>query len=247
MYHEIGIERLSPTQISKLLNGHRVRVKHGAGHKIHASQEQHKKIMSAHHKGKAHTLQFDPYQIAQHQHLRGHFKSHGEGEGMMGGSTYAQRLARRTRNTFKPVGQAFQRLAHEASPYVRQAGQKIKQGFQALEPYARQAGEQITHELMNAGRQGLQHAGQMGSQMISDFASQALAHPEMALGQGVRRRGRPRKHIRGASLTGGALYPAGYGMKTHHKKHHKKGKKHGKGDGVIGSTLGHIAGSFLPF
>jgi hypothetical protein len=227
MYHEIGIERLSPTQISKLLNGHRVRVKHGAGHKIHASQEQHKKIVSAHHKGKAHTLQFDPFQIAQHQHLRGH------GEGMTGGATYAQRLARRTSNTFKPVGQAFQKLAHEASPYIHQ-------GIKALEPYARQAGEQISHELMNAGRQGLQHAGRVGSQLISDYASQALGS---TMGQGVRHRGRPRKHIKGSSLTGGALYPAGYGM----KKHHKKGKKHGKGDGLIGSTLGHMAGSYLPF
>jgi hypothetical protein len=231
MYHEIGIERLSPSQVSKLLNGHRVRVKHGNGHKIHASQEQHKKIVSAHHKGKAHTMQFDPYQIAQHQHLR---------EGITGGSTYTQRLARRTRNTFKPVGHAIHKLAHQASPLIHQAGERIKHGFQALEPYARHAGEQITHELMNAGRQGLSQAGRLGSEMISDYASQALGS---AMGQGVKRRGRPRKHITGSSLTGGALYPAGYGV----KKHHKKGKKHGKGDGIVGSTLGHIAGSFLPF
>jgi len=130
MYHEIGIQKLSPAQISRILNGHGVRVKHGTHHKIHASTEQHKKIMSAHKKGKAHTLTFDPYQIAQHQHLRGH-KSMGEGEGMhsrhpvhtlpyhpvhphhsMGEATYQHRVARRARNTFKPMAQ----LAHYAIP-----------------------------------------------------------------------------------------------------------------------------------
>lgn len=83
MYHKIGIQRLSPSQISKLLNGHKIRVKHGQGHEIHASEEQHKKIMAAHRKGKAHTMQFDPFQIAQHQHLRHGSMHHGYGEGLV--------------------------------------------------------------------------------------------------------------------------------------------------------------------
>ena len=51
MYHEAGIEKLSKAQISKLLNGHRVRGKYGSHHKVHLSQEQHKKLHSAHNKG----------------------------------------------------------------------------------------------------------------------------------------------------------------------------------------------------
>lgn len=78
MYHKINIARLSHAQIGKLLNGHRIRVKHGHGHEIHASEEQHKKIMAAHRKGAGCTMQFDPYQIDHHQHLR-HGGSHGEG------------------------------------------------------------------------------------------------------------------------------------------------------------------------
>jgi hypothetical protein len=72
MYHKANIERLSPTQISKILNGHRVRIKHGHGHEIHLSNEQHKKLMSAHRRGAGITVELDPYQLDLNQHLRGH-------------------------------------------------------------------------------------------------------------------------------------------------------------------------------
>ena len=93
MYHPAQIGKLSPAQISKLLNGHSVRVKHGSGHQVHLSKEQHKKLHKAEIKGSGVNLTFDPYQVHNHQHLREKSTS--------GGSTYAQRLARRTRNTFK--------------------------------------------------------------------------------------------------------------------------------------------------
>lgn len=66
MYHPIQIEPLSASQRSKIIRGHPVRVKHGRGIVIHASPEQHKKIMRAHGKGQAHTITFDPYQAEQH-------------------------------------------------------------------------------------------------------------------------------------------------------------------------------------
>lgn len=71
MYLESGIEKLSPAQVSKLLNGHGVRVKHGSAHKVHLSSQQHKKLQKAHAKGKATTMMFDPFQIQNHQYLRG--------------------------------------------------------------------------------------------------------------------------------------------------------------------------------
>jgi hypothetical protein len=79
MYHKTSIQRLSPAQISKLLNGHRVRVKHGHGHEVHLSSEQTKKLHAAHRRGAGITMEMDPYQIQAHQHLR---HGHGEGEGM---------------------------------------------------------------------------------------------------------------------------------------------------------------------
>ena len=66
-YHQIGIQRLSHPQISKLLNGHAVRVKHGGAHTIHVSNEQHKKIMAAHRRGAGCNLCMDPYQMHMHK------------------------------------------------------------------------------------------------------------------------------------------------------------------------------------
>jgi hypothetical protein len=71
MYHKASISPLSSTQISKLLNGHSVRVSAGNGHDIELSKEQLKKFSKAHMKGKAITLTLDPYQMQNHQHLRG--------------------------------------------------------------------------------------------------------------------------------------------------------------------------------
>jgi hypothetical protein len=56
-----------------------------------------------------------------------------------GGSTYAQRLARRTKNTFKPVGEAFQ-----------QTGDVIKRGFKK-EIIDSGVGKEIAKNLIKAG------------------------------------------------------------------------------------------------
>ena len=66
MYHPITVDHLSPTQIRNLLSGRGVRVKLGNAHKLHVSEQQYKKMHSAHRKGKGMTLQFDPFQMHQH-------------------------------------------------------------------------------------------------------------------------------------------------------------------------------------
>ena len=71
MYIGSGLKSLSKSQISKLLNNHSVRVSYGNSNKVELSPEQHKKLMKAHAKQKGITIRFDPYQIAQHQYLRG--------------------------------------------------------------------------------------------------------------------------------------------------------------------------------
>ncbi len=70
MYHEAGIQALSPKQVSRLLNGHPVRVKSGSHSKLHLSSEQHKKLGRAHLKGSALTVTLDPYAIEKNLHLR---------------------------------------------------------------------------------------------------------------------------------------------------------------------------------
>ena len=70
-YHTVHIGKLSPTQISKILNSHPVRIKGGSVHSIGLSKEQLKKFSKANHLGKAMTISFDPFQIQNHQQLRG--------------------------------------------------------------------------------------------------------------------------------------------------------------------------------
>jgi hypothetical protein len=69
-YHEASIGKLSPAQISKLLNGHAARIKGGSVHKVKLSQEQAKKLHKAQMCGKAVQVRFDPYQVQMHQGLR---------------------------------------------------------------------------------------------------------------------------------------------------------------------------------
>ncbi len=52
MYHKVKIGQLSTTQISRLLNGHGVRVSNGSNHEIELSKEQMKKYMKALEKAK---------------------------------------------------------------------------------------------------------------------------------------------------------------------------------------------------
>jgi hypothetical protein len=71
MYHKASISPLSSTQVSKILNGHSVRVSAGNGHDIELSKEQLKKFAKAQKTGKGMTLTMDPFQMQNHQHLRG--------------------------------------------------------------------------------------------------------------------------------------------------------------------------------
>ena len=71
MYHKASISPLSSTQISKILNGHSVRVSAGNGHDIELSKEQFKKLAKAQKTGKGMTLTMDPFQMQNHQYLRG--------------------------------------------------------------------------------------------------------------------------------------------------------------------------------
>ena len=66
MYQTIGIAKLSDNQLSRLRNGHPVRVKLGSSHKIALNIQQLKKLHSASKKGSALTVSFDPYQKEAH-------------------------------------------------------------------------------------------------------------------------------------------------------------------------------------
>jgi hypothetical protein len=80
MYSDIEINTLSKNQISKLLNGHPVRLMVGVGHTLAVSSEQYKKLMKAKKNDSSATITLDPYQIDESQHLRDDIRGSGVGK-----------------------------------------------------------------------------------------------------------------------------------------------------------------------
>jgi hypothetical protein len=66
MYHSTGVQKLSESQKSKLRNGHPVRIKLGSGNTLNLTDQQIKKLQSAHKKGAAYTITFHPEQAGKH-------------------------------------------------------------------------------------------------------------------------------------------------------------------------------------
>ncbi len=50
MYHSTGVQKLSPSQMSKLRTGKSVRIKLGSGNTLNLTDQQIKKLQSAHKK-----------------------------------------------------------------------------------------------------------------------------------------------------------------------------------------------------
>ena len=158
MYHPIEIQRLSESQVKKMVRGHPVRVKHGKGHVIHASPEQHKKITKAHMKGKGVTVQLDPYQCQHHMNL--------VGSGFM--STVKQAYG----HAKKAYGQA--------RDAVGRASQFYGEHKEQLEPYGnilkRQASSKVEHYAEKAQPRLTKHLGEFGTHLGQHAKESALSH-----------------------------------------------------------------------
>ena len=115
MYHSTGVQKLSPSQMSKLRNGHSVRIKQGSGNTLHLTDAQIKKLAQAHKKGAAYTLQMHPEQSEKH------------GAGFFGDiATKAKSFVKKNRDLINPIiGRArsyaksgIQKLADKANAQV---------------------------------------------------------------------------------------------------------------------------------
>lgn len=209
MYHPTNVGKLSAEQIRKLLGGHRVRVKHGNSHVLHLSNEQHKKVMSAHKKGCGTTLQLDPFQ----QQMEHHYTLKQRGEGVSRG-----RPDRRGRGAFDFLKSAIKAVAPLA---IDEGGKFIKSkvdgwGVQQKKPKKRAIRKTKGDGFLDDLASGLIHvglptaghlagevlggpAGAMVGEMAGNMAGDAIGN--------LTGRGLPRKHRR---ERGGALMPAGY-------------------------------------
>ena len=119
MYSTTDVGKLSESQKSKLRNGHPVRIKIGSGNNLHLTDQQLKKLQSAHKKGAAYTITFHPEQAEKH------------GEGFFGdiaskAKKFAISTVKKNRDLINPIiGRArsyaksgIQKLADKANSQV---------------------------------------------------------------------------------------------------------------------------------
>ena len=223
MYHKTSIERLSPAQISKLVRGQRIRVKHGHGHEVHLSSEQHKKLHAAHRRGAGITLEFDPYQQQMHQ---------GRGDGFL---SSALSVGKQLGKTVAPV--LLDEGVSALKKYIAGHGEGEGEGRSRRHKSARGGRLAYSAPEVRAQRSLLSSLGH-GEGEGMHFSHRGHGEGE---GEGVHRaparRRAPVHKGRGEGLRkyhakkrGGALRPAGYG------------------EGDIGEEIGRFLGkAFLPF
>ena len=247
MYHEAHIAPLSHKQVSKILNGHAVRIKHGSGTKIHLSSEHHKKLHRAGLKGSAITVTLDPYAIEHNQHLR-----HAVGMGRMKGYGIWQDLGTVAKKAGKTAVKA---LANEVVQYAGPAAATafaagaVASGNPEFAPEAAVVGHTLGSLAGNYANSkiqamGLRHRKKGGTLLIDQpfTARQAVNtignlvnDPTSTIGFGVKKH-KPKRHMseaQKAALAKGRaalrikLNEMGAGVKHHKHKHHKHHKHSG--------------------
>lgn len=111
MFEPFGIGTLSKVQISRLRNGHSVRVKHGNVHKLFLTEEQIKKIMRAHKHGKSINLKLS---YPQQYHLK-----HGEFPDVN------MKKPPKGRGIFSNIGNMVTSVARQAQPFISNVTREV--------------------------------------------------------------------------------------------------------------------------
>ncbi len=197
MYHKASIAPLSSTQISKILNGHSVRISAGNGHDIELSKEQLKKFTRAQKSGKGLTLTMDPFQMQNHQYLRGsgNVKKTAKGSAKRLIVSATDRLIRSIEGS--SIGGNIKATAKDSGKLLIVSG--TDRAIRAMEGSSvnrlKKAGrwEQFANATL---RDGIDTAGK-AARVYYDSTN-----PAAQMGFGLKKRSPRRKR-------GGALYPAG--------------------------------------
>jgi len=196
MYHKASISPLSSTQISKILNGHSVRVSAGNGHDIELSKEQFKKLAKAQKTGKGMTLTMDPFQMQNHQYLRG--------------SGNLKRTARGSakRLIISATDRAVRAIGGNITATAKDSGKAVITA----------SGDRAVRAIEGSGVNRLNKANrweQFANSTLRDGIDTAgkaarvyydSTNPMAQMGFGLRKRKAPKRR---RSKSGGALYPAG--------------------------------------
>ena len=147
MYHSTGVGKLSPSQMSKLRNGHPVRIKLGSGNTLNLTDQQIKKLQSAHKKGAAYTITFHPEQAEKH------------GEGFFGdiaskAKKFAISTVKKNRDLINPI--------------IGRARSYAKSGIQKLADKANEKVDYYTPEIEGEGAKRRRGRPKKGAGIIGD-------------------------------------------------------------------------------
>ena len=196
MYHKASISPLSSTQISKILNGHSVRVSAGNGHDIELSKEQFKKLAKAKKTGKGMTLTMDPFQMQNHQHLRGSGNVKKTAKGS------AKRLiVSATDRAVRAIGGNITATAKDSGKAVITAsGDRAVRAIEGSGVNRLNKANRWEQFANSTLRDGIDTAGK-AARVYYDSTN-----PMAQMGFGLRKRKAPKRR---RSKSGGALYPAG--------------------------------------
>jgi hypothetical protein len=147
MYHSTGVQKLSPSQMSKLRTGKSVRIKLGSGNTLNLTDQQIKKLQSAHKKGAAYTITFHPEQAEKH------------GEGFFGdiaskAKKFAISTVKKNRDLINPI--------------IGRARSYAKSGIQKLADKANEKVDYFTPEIVGEGVKRRRGRPKKGEGIIGD-------------------------------------------------------------------------------
>ena len=157
MYSTTGVGKLSESQKSKLRNGHPVRIKIGSGNNLHLTDQQLKKLQSAHKKGAAYTITFHPEQAEKH------------GSGFFGDiASKAKAFARKHKDLINPIIGRVRAGVHGG---IDKLSNKAKEKLEELASKANAKVDEFIQPIEGEGvkrRRGRPKKGTAGTGIIGD-------------------------------------------------------------------------------
>jgi len=197
MYHPVGIESLSNSQIKKLLSGGRVRIRSGVDHQIGVVQEHAKKLASASKRGAGIMLQLDPYAQEYNSHLQGC----GFGSQVKKAYKKVGQFVKGNKESFRPLASHLKQQAHQniadasysalndynmdpslVNAYAQMAHQSVPQGGslksfnKGLTKFVRSPGMKVVRKALRPiGDQLMSSANLLADTAIQQGTDQAMA------------------------------------------------------------------------
>jgi uncharacterized membrane protein YeaQ/YmgE (transglycosylase-associated protein family) len=225
MYHSTGVGILSESQKSKLRNGHPVRIKLGSGNTLNLTDQQIKKLQSAHKKGAAYTITFHPEQAEKH------------GSGFFGdiaskAKAFAKKQIISNKDLLNPI---IGRARSYAKSGINSLSNKAKEKLEELASKANEKVDYYTPDIQGEGVKRRRGRPKKGTGVIGDVLKGLIG----VTGLGVVKPKRLKKEGKGVigDVLKGLIGSTGLGV--------VKPKRTRKGKGIMSSLLKAVAPAII--